>query len=62
VVSANQSKNLINSIKKYVLLFLRENQQREESLGVNASLEGCTKVKKTIVHVFVGIQKNILGS
>jgi hypothetical protein len=46
LVSANQDKKLINSSKKFVLLFLRENQVGDESVKVNASLEGCTKEKK----------------
>jgi hypothetical protein len=45
LVSANQAKKLISSSKKYVLLFLRENQSGEESLKVKTSLEGCTKEK-----------------
>ena len=40
LVSANQSKKLISSNKKYVLLFLRENQYEDESIRVKASLEG----------------------
>ena len=43
LVSANQAKNLISSSKKYVFLFLRENQLGDELIGVKASLEGCTK-------------------
>jgi hypothetical protein len=46
LVSVNQAKKLIGSIKKYVLLFLRENQSGEELLKVKTSLEGCTKDKK----------------
>jgi hypothetical protein len=46
LVSANQAKKLISSSKKYVFLFLRENQPREESVRVKASLEGCTKEQK----------------
>jgi hypothetical protein len=37
---------LINTRKKYVLLFLSGNQSGEESLKVKTSLEGCTKEKK----------------
>jgi hypothetical protein len=43
LVSANQAKKLISSSKKYVLLFLRENQTEDESIRVKESLEGCTK-------------------
>jgi uncharacterized protein (UPF0128 family) len=46
LVSANQAKKLISSSKKYVFLFLRENQSDDESMRVKASLEGCTKEKK----------------
>nr|QHR91259.1 hypothetical protein Q903MT_gene5291 [Picea sitchensis] len=45
LVSANQAKKLISSSKKYVLLFLRENQSGDESVRVKASLEGCTRDK-----------------
>jgi hypothetical protein len=37
---------LISYSKKYVLLFLRENQSSEESLKVKISSEGCTKENK----------------
>ena len=43
LVSANQAKNMISSSKKYVLLFLRENQSNDDSMKVKASIEGCTK-------------------
>jgi hypothetical protein len=46
LVSLNQANKLINSSKKYVLLFLRENYSREESLKVKTSLEGCNKEYK----------------
>jgi hypothetical protein len=46
LVSAHQAKRLINSSKKYVLLFLRQNQKDIESVGVKASLEGCMKEQK----------------
>jgi hypothetical protein len=46
LVSANQAKKLISSSKKYVFLFLRQNQSNGESMRVNASLEGCTKEHK----------------
>jgi hypothetical protein len=44
---------LISSSKKYVLLFLRENQSGEESLKVKTSLEGCTKEKKHELEEFL---------
>jgi hypothetical protein len=44
---------LISSSKKYVLLFLRENQSGEESLKVKTSLEGCTKEKKNELEEFL---------
>jgi hypothetical protein len=40
--SANQDKDLISSNKKYVFLFLRENQLGDELVSVKASPEGCT--------------------
>jgi hypothetical protein len=43
LVSANQAKKLISSSKKYVLLFLRENQTEDESIRVKASLRGVLK-------------------
>jgi hypothetical protein len=46
LVSANQAKKLISSSRKFVLLFLRENQLGDELVKVKASLEGCTKEKK----------------
>ena len=46
LVSANQAKKLNSSSKKYVLLFLRENQSVEESIRGSAFLEGCTKKHK----------------
>jgi hypothetical protein len=46
LVSANQADKFINSRKKYVVLFLRENRSGEESLKVKISLEGCTKENK----------------
>jgi hypothetical protein len=48
---------LISSSKKYVFLFLRENQPGEELVRVKASLEGCTKKKKIVGGVVVGIQE-----
>jgi hypothetical protein len=53
LVSANQTKKLISSSKKYVLLFLRENQTEDEPIGVNESLEGCTKEKKHRLEYFL---------
>jgi len=46
LVSANQAKKLISTRKKYVLLFLKENQSVEESVRAKESLEGCTKKQK----------------
>jgi hypothetical protein len=46
LVSANQAKKLISSSRKFVLLFLKENQPSNESIKVKASPEGCTKEKK----------------
>jgi hypothetical protein len=46
LLSANQAKKLSSSNKKYVLLFLRENQTEDELIRVKASLEGCTKEHK----------------
>jgi hypothetical protein len=46
LVSANQAKKLISSSRKFVLLFLKENQPSTESIKVKASPEGCTKEKK----------------
>jgi hypothetical protein len=46
LVISNQAKKFISSSKKYVLLFLRENQFDDESMRVKESLEGCTKEKK----------------
>jgi hypothetical protein len=42
-VSANQAKKLFNSSRKFVLLFLRQNQMRDQSIKVKASLERFTK-------------------
>jgi hypothetical protein len=47
LVSANQAKKLISSSKKYVLLLLREDQTKDETMRVKASLEGYTKENKT---------------
>jgi hypothetical protein len=46
VVSANQTKKWILSSRKSVLLFLKQKQQKDESVEMKASLEGCTKEKK----------------
>lgn len=46
LVSANQGKQLINLSKKYLFLFLRENQYVEESIRYKTSLEGCSKEYK----------------
>jgi hypothetical protein len=59
LVSTNQDKKLVSSTKKYVLLFLRENQFDDESIRVNAYLEGCTKEKKhwleDFLHAYRGV-------
>jgi hypothetical protein len=61
LVNVNQAKKLINSRKKYVLLFLRENQSDDELIRVKESLVGCTKEKKTLVGgVSTGIQRSVL--
>ncbi len=46
LVSAKQAKKLINSSKKYALLFLRESQSVEESIRGKSSLEMYTKKQK----------------
>jgi predicted GIY-YIG superfamily endonuclease len=46
LVSANQSKKLIRSSRRFVLLFLREYQSSDESVKLKASLKGCTKEQK----------------
>jgi hypothetical protein len=50
---------LISSHKKYVLLFLRENQTKDESIRVKESLEGCAKEKKKkledFIHKYTGV-------
>jgi hypothetical protein len=43
LVSDNHANKLINSSKKYVLLFLRETRLGKESIRVKVSLEGCNK-------------------
>lgn len=43
LVSVNHVKALIISSRKFVFLFLRHNQQEDESIGVKESLEECTK-------------------
>jgi hypothetical protein len=43
LVSDNQAKKWMSSSRKFVLLFLRENQLGDELVKVKASLEGCTK-------------------
>jgi hypothetical protein len=58
-VSANQTKKLISSSKKYGLLFLRENQFGEESLKVKISLEGCTKEKKHELEELIKAYKGV---
>jgi len=42
LVSDNHAKKLINSSRKFLLHFLRENKPRDESVKVNESIEGCT--------------------
>jgi hypothetical protein len=59
-VSAHQAKRLINSTKKYVLIFLRQNQKDTNFVGVKASFEGCMKEQKVpIGRDFVGIQRSV---
>jgi uncharacterized protein (UPF0128 family) len=62
LVSANQAKKLISSSKKYVLLFLRENQSDDESIRVKESLEGCTKEKKHQLEEFLQAYKGVFRS
>jgi hypothetical protein len=60
LISANQDKNVYSSSKKYVLLFLRENQLGDELVRVETSLVECTKEKKTsLAGVVVGIYKSV---
>ena len=47
LVSANQSKKLISSNKKYFLLFLRENQSVGELIRGKASHKVCTMEQKS---------------
>jgi hypothetical protein len=65
LVSANQVKKLISSSKKYVLIFLRENQSDDESMRVKASPEGCTKEHKHqlegLLHEYRGVFKEPKG-
>jgi hypothetical protein len=42
-VSANQAKKLTSSSRKFVLIFLKDNEQGDELVKVKPSLEGCTK-------------------
>jgi hypothetical protein len=46
LVSANQANKLIIFSRKFVLLFLRENQPDDELIKVKSFMEGCTKEKK----------------
>jgi hypothetical protein len=46
LVNVKQDKKLIISNKKFVLLFLRENQPGDESVKVKYSLDGCAKEHK----------------
>ena len=59
LVSANQAKKLISSNKKYVLLFLRENQFVEESIRGKTSLEGCTKKQKQKLEELLQAYKDV---
>ncbi len=59
LVSANQAKKLISSRKKYVLLFLRENQSKEESIRGKASLKGCTKKQKQQLEELLQAYKDV---
>jgi hypothetical protein len=46
LVSVDQDKKMISLSKKYVFIFLRENQLDDESVRVKESLKGCTKIHK----------------
>ena len=48
-----------NSSKKYVFLFLRENQLGDESVRVKVSLEGCTKDKKHQLEYLLQAYKEV---
>jgi len=65
LVSANQAKKLISSSKKYVLLFLRENQSNDELITVTTSLEGCTKEQKhqleELLQAYRGVLQELKG-
>jgi len=43
LVSANQAKELLNSSRRFVLLFSRVNRLGDELVKVKESLEGCTR-------------------
>ena len=60
---STKQKKFISSSRNFVLLFLRQNQQKGESVKVKASLKGYTKDnKKTKVgEPFVRISIIILG-
>jgi hypothetical protein len=59
LVSANQVKKLINSSRKFVSLFLRENPLGDESIKVKAYMEGCTKEKKHQVEELLLIYREV---
>jgi hypothetical protein len=59
LVSANQSKKLISSSKKYVLFFLREIHTEDESIRVKESLDGCTKEYKHWLEEFLQAYKGV---
>jgi hypothetical protein len=50
---------LISSSKKYVLLFLRENETKDELIRVKASLEGFTKEKKHQLEEFLHAYRGV---
>jgi hypothetical protein len=65
LVSANQAKKLISYIKKYVFIFLTENQFDDVLMRVKESLEGCTKEKKhqleELLQEYIGVLKDPKG-
>lgn len=59
LVSANQAKKLINFTKKYVLLFLRENQFVEDSVRENPHLDECNKKHKQQQGQFLRVYMDV---
>jgi hypothetical protein len=57
LVSANEVKKLISSTKKYVLLFLKENQTKDDSIRVKASL-----AETSFGGVVASIQRSVPGA